>query len=62
MPNPPPPATPEPAAYLDMPLERRTAAIAHADTLSTTMRRIAAELPFQSDVDDFGRVLQAEAK
>lgn len=52
----------EPAGYLDMPVERRAAAIAHAAMLSATMRKVAAELPFTADVDDFRRVLQAEGK
>ena len=59
----PPPADPnEPAAYLDMPPERRAAAKAHAAMLGVTMRKLAAETPFQADVDDFRRVLIAEAK
>lgn len=52
----------EPAAYLDMPPERRTAAKAHAAMLSATMRKLAADVPFQADVDEFRRVLVAEAK
>lgn len=61
---PSPPAVPsgEPADYLDMPPERRAAAKVHAAMLSATMRKLAAEVPFQSDVDDFRRVLVAEAK
>ena len=63
MPNPPPPSpAPESAAYLDMTPERRVAAAAHAAMLSLTMQRIAAELPFQSDVDDFRRVLTVDVK
>ena len=60
----PPPATDthEPAAYLDMPPERRAAAKAHAAMLSATMRRMVAEIPFGADVDDFRRVLTEEAK
>lgn len=59
-----PSATPpgEPAAYLDMPPERRAAAMAHAAMLSATMRKLAAEVPFQADVDDFRRVLVTETK
>ncbi len=49
----------EPAGYLDMPPERRAAAKAHAAMLSATMRKVAAEVPFQVDVDDFRRVLTA---
>ena len=63
------PATPpkaadpnEPASYLDMPPERRTAAKAHAAMLSATMRKLTGEIPFQADVDEFRRVLTAEAK
>ncbi len=52
----------EPASYLDMPPERRAAASAHARMLGVTMRKLAAEVPFQADVDDFRRVLVAEAK
>jgi len=57
-------ASPEqgPAAYLEMPSERRRAAKAHAAVLSQTARRIAAELPLSADVDDFRRLLVAEAK
>ena len=55
-------AAAEPAAYLDMPPERRAAAIAHAAMLSATMRRVVLDIPFQADVDDFRRVLTAEAK
>jgi hypothetical protein len=53
---------PEPAAYLDMPPERRAAALAHAAMLSATMKKVAAEVPFQTDVDDFRRILTAGAK
>ena len=52
----------EPAAYLDMPPERRTAAKAHAAMLSRTAGKIALELPFSADVDDFRRVLAEGAK
>jgi hypothetical protein len=52
----------EPAAYLDMPAERRALAKAHAAMLSQTAGRIALELPMSADVDDFRRVLAAEAK
>lgn len=59
----PPPADPnEPAAYLDMPPERRAAAKAHAALLSRTAGRIALELPIGADVDDFRRVLTEGAK
>ena len=47
------------AAYLDMPVERRVAAMAHAATLSVSMRKLAAEIKFTADVDDFRRVLSA---
>ena len=52
----------EPAAYLDMPEERRTLAKAHAALLAQTAGRVALELPFGADVDDFRRVLAAGAK
>jgi hypothetical protein len=52
----------EPAAYLDMPSERRAAAKAHAALLAKTADTIARELPISADVDDFRRVLIAEAK
>jgi hypothetical protein len=55
-------AAEEPAHYLDMPEERRTLAKAHAATLAETARRVALEVPFSADVDDFRRVLVAEAK
>ena len=57
-----PPAGEETAAYLDMPPERRAAAKAHAALLSQTAGRIALELPFGADVDDFRRVLTQGAK
>ena len=57
-----PPASEEIAAYLDMPPERRAAAKAHAALLSRTAGRVALELPFGADVDDFRRVLAAGAK
>lgn len=62
MPKSPPAAENEPAAYLDMPPERRAAAKAHAAMLSATMRRIAVDVPFTADVDDFRRVLTSEPK
>jgi hypothetical protein len=52
----------EPAAYLDMPPERRAAAKAHAAELSLTAGKVALELPIGADVDDFRRVLAEEAK
>jgi hypothetical protein len=55
-------AADEPAAYLDMPPERRAAAKAHAALLSRTAGRIALELPMSADVDDFRRVLAEGAK
>jgi hypothetical protein len=51
----------EPAAYLDMPEDRRALAKAHAAVLAETARRVALELPLGADVDDFRRVLAAEA-
>ena len=52
----------EPAHYLDMPPERRTLAKAHAAMLSATANTVALTLPIGADVDDFRRVLAAEAK
>jgi hypothetical protein len=52
----------EPAAYLDMPEERRALAKAHAALLAQTAGRVAVELPFSADVDDFRRVLAAGAE
>ncbi|MBX9588567.1 MAG: hypothetical protein K2X43_04630 [Hyphomonadaceae bacterium] len=52
----------EPARYLHMPPERRALAKAHAAMLAQTADRIAAALPIGADVDDFRRVLAAEAK
>jgi glucose-6-phosphate 1-dehydrogenase len=49
------------AAYLDMPPERRVAAKAHAAGLTATAGRVALELPLGADVDDFRRVLIAQA-
>jgi hypothetical protein len=63
--SPPPgkePARGEAGAGLDMPDERRALARAHAATLAETARRVALELPMSADVDDFRRVLAAEAK
>ncbi len=57
-----PPASEDTAAYLDMPPERRAAAKAHAALLSRTAGRIALELPFGADVDDFRRALTEGAK
>lgn len=48
------------AAYLDMPVARRVAAMAHAEALSVSMRELATEIAFTADVDDFRRVLNAE--
>jgi hypothetical protein len=56
------PAPEEIAAYLDMPPERRALAKAHAATLSATAGRVALELPMSADVDDFRRIMAAEAK
>ena len=57
-----PPASEDIAAYLDMPPERRAAAKAYAALLSRTAGRIALELPFGADVDDFRRALAEGAK
>jgi hypothetical protein len=50
------------ASHLDMPPERRAAAKAQAAMLSRTADRIARELPFGADVDDFRRALIQGAK
>ena len=47
---------------LDIPEERRAVAKAHAALLAETAAKIAVELPMSADVDDFRRVLAAEAK
>lgn len=60
--TPPAVASQEPAAYLDMPPERRAAAKAHAALLSRTAGKVVLELPISADVDDFRRVLAEEAK
>jgi hypothetical protein len=51
-----------PAPDLDMPPERRSAAVAHAALLSRTASTILSDLPLSADIDDFRRVLVAEAK
>jgi hypothetical protein len=56
------PAGEDATSYLDMPPERRAAAKAHAALLSRTADKVARELPIGADVDDFRRVLVAEAK
>ena len=58
----PAPAVADPAAYLDMPAERREPAAAHAAMLSATADKVARELPLSADVDDFRRVLVQAAK
>ena len=55
-------AAPPGSARRKAPPERRTAAAAHAARLSRSAGRIALELPIGADVDDFRRVLVAEAK
>jgi hypothetical protein len=56
------PAGDDIAAYLDMPQERRALAKAHAAMLAQTAARVAVDLPMSADVDDFRRVLAAEAR
>jgi hypothetical protein len=53
--------TAEPAAYLDMPPERRVAAKAHAAMLGKTAGKVALELPLAADVDDFRHALVSNA-
>jgi hypothetical protein len=55
------PKSSQTAAYLDMPEDRRKSAEANAATLVATAQRVADELPLGADVDDFRRVLTAEA-
>jgi hypothetical protein len=50
------------AADLSMPPERRRAAQAHVAILAATAGKVAAELPLGADVDDFRRILIAEAR
>ena len=57
-----PARSPAVASYLDMPEDRRHAAEASAAALLATAQRVADELPLQADVDDFRRVLVAEAR
>ena len=56
------PANGESAHDLDMPPERRALAKAHTAMLAETARKVALQIPFQADVDDFRRVLVAEAR
>ena len=50
-----------PAAYLDMPDERREVAMAHVAIIAATARKVALDLPLHADVDDFRRVMIAAA-
>jgi hypothetical protein len=50
------------AAGLAMPPERRRAAQAHAALLADAAAKVAADLPLSADVDDFRRLLAAEAR
>jgi hypothetical protein len=50
-----------PAPDLKMPPERRAAAKAHAAMLSQAAGKIASQLPLGADVDDFRRLLSAQA-
>jgi hypothetical protein len=52
----------EPASHLDIPPDRRALNKAYVATLAATARRVALEVPFGADVDDFRRVLAANAK
>jgi hypothetical protein len=52
----------EAAAELDMPRERRESARKHAALLSETAKRVARDIPLQADVDDFRRILIAQAQ
>jgi hypothetical protein len=55
-------ASAEPANHLDIPPERRALHAAHAAMLAETARRVALEIPFGADVDDFRRVLAGDAR
>lgn len=48
------------ASYLDMPADRRATAEATAATLVAAAQKVADELPLQTDVDDFRRILVSE--
>jgi hypothetical protein len=56
------PAQYDVAGYLDMPPERRALAKAHVAGISATAGKVVLSLPIGADVDDFRRVLAAEAK
>lgn len=47
---------------LDMPEERRAAALAHAALLAKTALEVERALPLQADESDFQAVLEAEAR
>jgi len=61
-PPPEPAAEAGPGTGLQMPPERRRAAKAHAALLSAAAVKVAADLPLSADVDDFRRILLAEAR
>ena len=52
----------EPAAHLDIPADRRALHKAHAAMLAETARKVALDIPFSADVDDFRRVLASGAR
>jgi hypothetical protein len=56
-----PPAPTQRAHYLDLSDERRAAAEARVAALSDGVRAAAREVPLTADVDDFRRVLVANA-
>jgi hypothetical protein len=51
----------ESAPYLDIPPERRAAHKAQAALLAQTAAKVALTVPLGADVDDFRRVLVANA-
>jgi hypothetical protein len=61
MPDPNTAPAPDGPAGLDIPEDRRRANAAQAAGISATVRKVATTLPLGADVDDFRRVLVAEA-
>lgn len=54
--------TPKSPEGLDMPEERRAAAIAHVALLAKTVQEVERTLHLQADEADFAAVLEAEAR
>lgn len=57
-----PQVAPKSPEGLDMPEERRTAALAHVALLAKTVHEVERTLPLQADEADFAAVLEAEAR